>query len=134
MCNRKTEIEKTCTQSMCLSTCTVVYIGKRCYKPLTLHSLPYKNYTICFVGGDYWDQRQRSRYEFLFLASRGGGVVIPDMVSTYISLSPGRVLRFSWVDSLLTVSAEPGVDGEACVTPTTHQPLCNSSWGFGMGL
>lgn len=65
------------------------------------------------MGGIVGDQRQSSRYEFLFLASQG---VIPDMVSTYISLGPGRVLRFCWVDSLLTVSPEPGIDGEACHT------------------
>lgn len=72
------------------------------------------------MGGIVGDQRQSSRYEFLFLASRGGGVVIPDMVSTYISLGPGRVLRLCWVDSLLSVSLEPG---GLSVEPVSH-PLC----------
>lgn len=28
-----------------------VHKGKRCNKPLTLCRAPYKNHTICFVGG-----------------------------------------------------------------------------------
>lgn len=74
------------------------------------------------------------RYEFQFLASQmgGGGVVIPDMASAYISFGPGCLLRLCRVDSLLTVGLEPlphPLRSDSCVIPPgVVEWACNDDW------
>lgn len=140
-------IEKRLTGSRDIQTdnpCVYIYNSAFIRRPMKCHwksgnkplKLTQKNHHNMFCGRECWGSTTDMSFSSWLVEGEGvAGVVIPDMASAYISLSPGCVLRLCRADSLLTVSLEPaGVSEEPFTTPTTLRQLCNPSWGCGMSL